>query len=593
MTIFSLLSRSGLAANAVVGQPCLGRRTRQAVRVLGVAGLRHRRHRLKHLPRRLGREHPPTGILRNFAINLAIGTHFLLDESRPAEHATIRHRGHCGDHLHRRRRNALTKANVAELHQRPLVGLGELAVALADDPQIDAPAKTKSSQVVVVVFAVDAHGDLAVGDVARHLQRLLAGHLPVRVVVFDHLAGQGKSGAGGDDLVERHFLFLDANRQVKDLERRARLVLILERRVVPAVLGRILAVVGVQRRRGGKRKNFAGFYVEHRRNAKSCAEFLHRGVEVMLGNSLNLLVDRQHQRLAAIDRRLRRTVEVHRRGRRVFVRPHLDLLALQQPVKARFDASRLARSANQRPREHIVGVKPLKFALKRHALGQLALVQRNAHGLGLGVANVLGQVHKAGVAVDALTQLFCGLVEQFAQRGRYLRAVCLGVRRVKGPVVFRLLAAGQQPARIDRHRVGAQRGGQRHTVAVDEIAAAGLDAGAQHHIAFCVLAHAVDVDDHHHCGAIGDDDVQAHQDRHGFQAAIGPQRARRRAIAGPVDQVKDLGLQVLDRALHGLAAPACCAAQSGLAAPTDRGIPGQFGALLETFVGLVKAAIRF
>ena len=88
-------------------------------------------------------------------------------------------------------------------------------------------------------------------------------------------------GAGGDDL-----------------ERRSRLVQILDRAIAAQLFARVAIGVRIEVGRVGERQDLAGARIHDDRRAAGRAARLHAGAQLALGDVLQVLVDRQLERRA-------------------------------------------------------------------------------------------------------------------------------------------------------------------------------------------------------------------------------------------------------------------------------------------------------
>ena len=266
-----------------------------------------------------------------------------------------------------------------------------------------------------------------------------------------------EAGAAIDQVGRLQDAFFDRRRRGDDLERRARLVEILNRAIAPLVLGRAAVRVGIERRIVGQREDLAGLWIQDHGGPALRPVGLHTRFQFALDDVLQRQIDRQ------LDGRPGGGLPLHAREHllppRVDLHQHPAVLAADLLVEAGFEPAQAAiltaDVADQVRSEIELRVVPPRLTDQRDAV-QL----ESGDGIGLTGRDGARRAHDdpSPVAFETLGQFL-----DFGGRAVTQRAA---ERRDRRRILLDLHGIGDDLCRI--HGIGQYR-----AVPVDEIAADG------------------------------------------------------------------------------------------------------------------------
>jgi hypothetical protein len=299
---------------------------------------------------------------------------------------------------------------------------------------------------------VHLHRQLDGADVTRLLDHLGHRQRAVRMRVADRAAGDGDAaGRRADRRGRRDAARLERPGDDEGFHRRAGLEGVGQRAVAQLRAGEVAPFRGVEARVVGQRQHLAGGDVEHHRTAGLGLVFDHRVAQALVGEELDLGVDREAD-IEAVDRRDAVADVLHHAAQAVLDHVARTVLALQLALERELDAF-LAL---------FVGVGEAHQVCCRFAFRVLAAV----------LARLVQALDVQGL--DALPHRFVDLARQ-PDEARFAVAELLldvGRRQPERTRELALLLArglhvlGDGPDRRHRHR-----GGQQRAMAVGDAAA--------------------------------------------------------------------------------------------------------------------------
>ena len=248
-----------------------------------------------HRPRRVLAHDPPHDTLRRTECRFAVGITHFLDELRLEELASIRDRRVCDRELQRRHGDLVAHCERDRREQRPLLHGPQPARRFARVRQPRRHAEAGIAQRLVFLAGRETVRDRRHADVRGELDHLGEAHRGLAMHVADGAPIHRQQAVMRiDRLVEAHAPFLEQRRGDERLERGARLERFGERRRTAGVR---------QCPAARQRADLARVRVEHDDVAAARVHLADRVGQRALGDVLQTMMQREHDRLARRRRR--------------------------------------------------------------------------------------------------------------------------------------------------------------------------------------------------------------------------------------------------------------------------------------------------